>query len=66
MKPTNRSALAPVLGLALALCATACMDPEAPGNLVPRTVEEDPIAAAHRGQRDACCTQRRSGTRARR
>ena len=42
MKPTNRSALSPVLGLALALCATACMDPEAPGNLVPRTVEEDP------------------------
>ena len=42
MKAARRTALAPVLGLALALCATACMDPDAPGNLVPATVEEDP------------------------
>jgi proline iminopeptidase len=42
MKPTSRTALAPVLGLALALAATACMDPDDPGNLVPATVEDDP------------------------
>jgi proline iminopeptidase len=39
----NRDALTPVLGLALALCATAaCLDPDAPGKLVPGTVEDDP------------------------
>jgi proline iminopeptidase len=42
MKPTKRISLAPGLGLVLALCATACLDPGAPGNLVPKTVEEDP------------------------
>jgi proline iminopeptidase len=42
MKPTNRTALLPVLGLALVLSTNACMDPEAPGNLVPATVEDDP------------------------
>lgn len=42
MKTGSRTALSPVLGLALALCATACMDPDAPGNLVPATVEDDP------------------------
>jgi proline iminopeptidase len=39
-KLSNRAALA--LGVALALGATACMDPDAPGNLVPATVEDDP------------------------
>jgi proline iminopeptidase len=39
--PWNRTARAPVLGLALALSATACMDPEEPGNLVPATVDRD-------------------------
>ena len=38
----NRTALAPVLGVALALSATGCMDPDAPGNLVPATVDDDP------------------------
>ena len=42
MKPATRTALAPVLGLALALCTTACLDPDGPGNLVPATVEDDP------------------------
>jgi proline iminopeptidase len=42
MRLTNRTALAPLLGLALSLGATACMDPDAPGNLVPATVEDDP------------------------
>lgn len=42
MKTTNRSPLAPVLGLALALSSAACLDPDAPGNLVPGTVEDDP------------------------
>ncbi len=36
-----RTAIAPVLGLALTV-ATGCMDPGAPGNLVPATVEDDP------------------------
>jgi proline iminopeptidase len=31
-----------VLGLALTLGATACLDPDAAGNLVPATVDEDP------------------------
>jgi proline iminopeptidase len=42
MKPSSRTALAPALGFALALSATACMDPDDPGNLVPATVEDDP------------------------
>ena len=42
MKAEHRTTLAPAFGLALALCATACMDPDAPGNLVPATVEDDP------------------------
>jgi proline iminopeptidase len=42
-KLANRSALVPVLGLALALSATACMNLDAPGNLVPATVEDDPL-----------------------
>ncbi len=42
MNAGSRTAVAPVIGLALALGATACMDPDAPGNLVPKTVEEDP------------------------
>jgi hypothetical protein len=41
MQAEDRIALAPVLGVALALCATACMDPDAPGNLVPATVENE-------------------------
>lgn len=41
-KSWNRTALVPVLGLALALGATACLDPDAAGNLVPATVDEDP------------------------
>jgi proline iminopeptidase len=36
-----RTALAPVLGL-LAVCAAACLDPDSPGNLVRKTVTEDP------------------------
>ena len=36
-----RTAIAPVLGVALTV-ATGCMDPGAPGNLVPATVEDDP------------------------
>jgi proline iminopeptidase len=42
MNAASRTAVAPAIGLALALGATACMDPDAPGNLVPGTVEEDP------------------------
>jgi proline iminopeptidase len=42
MKPVNRTALAPVLGAALALATTSCMDPDDPGTLVPATVDEDP------------------------
>lgn len=42
MKLANRTAPAPVLGLALAFCAAACLDPDDPGNLVPATVEDDP------------------------
>jgi proline iminopeptidase len=42
MTPRNRIALAPVLGLSLALFTTACLDPGDPGNLVPATVEDDP------------------------
>jgi len=38
----NRTALAPALGVALALLSTACLDPDRPGNLVPATVDEDP------------------------
>ncbi len=30
------------LGVALAVCAAACLDPDAPGNLVPKTVDQDP------------------------
>ena len=37
MNPTGRLAL--VLGLAIALSTTACMDPDNPGNLVPATVK---------------------------
>jgi len=39
--PASRRSLA-ALGLALAACLGACLDPDAPGNLVPRTVAEDP------------------------
>jgi proline iminopeptidase len=42
MKLGIGTAAAPVIALTLALGATGCMDPDAPGNLVPRTVEEDP------------------------
>ena len=42
MKAANRTALPLVLGLAVALGSTACMDPDVPGNLVPATVEDDP------------------------
>lgn len=41
MKLRIRTALAPMLGLALSVFATACMDPDDPGNLVRRTVTED-------------------------
>lgn len=40
MKPVIRTALAAGLGLLLA--AAACLDPDAPGNLVRKTVVEDP------------------------
>jgi proline iminopeptidase len=42
MPKKKRATLAAALALALALGATGCMDPDAPGNLVPATVEEDP------------------------
>jgi proline iminopeptidase len=42
MKLGNRITPARSLALAVALGATGCMDPDAPGNLVPATVEEDP------------------------
>lgn len=42
LRIANRTALAPALGLALALLSTACLDPDDPGNLVPATVDEDP------------------------
>ncbi len=38
----TRRALSQVAALALAVCATSCMNPADPGNLVPRTVDEDP------------------------
>lgn len=41
MNPTEQTARAPVLWLALALGATGCLDPDAAGNLVPATVDED-------------------------
>ena len=45
MKGVDRTALALSLGLALALGSAACMNPDAPGNLVPATVEDDPSLA---------------------
>lgn len=39
---TAPSARLVALGAALALCATGCLDPDDPGNLVRRTVTEDP------------------------
>ncbi len=42
MTKTAHRTRASAIGLALALSATACMDPDAPGNLVPATVEDDP------------------------
>jgi proline iminopeptidase len=38
----NRTAPAFLLSLALTLGATGCLDPDQPGNLVPKTVTEDP------------------------
>lgn len=42
MTHPSRSSPPPALALALSLLLPACMDPDAPGNLVPATVEEDP------------------------
>jgi proline iminopeptidase len=41
MNPAIRTTPWPFIGLALALSASGCMDPDAPANLVPPTVAED-------------------------
>jgi proline iminopeptidase len=42
MKPSKRVVLVAAVSLSLTLATTACLDPEAPGNLVPATVDDDP------------------------
>ena len=60
MQAANRTAPGPALGLALALCATACMNPDDPGN-TPTGPARTPARAARRTPGcNRVCPSRRS------